>query len=236
MTLPVNHWAVIPAAGIGARMEAEYPKQYLKIHDKYILEHTIERFSAHPRITGVVVALAKNDPYWAELSLSNNEKVKTTIGGKERYHSVLNCLNYLQSFADQEDWVLVHDAARPCVRREDIDNLMAGLEQHPVGGILALPVKDTMKRAGDNNQINETVERQGLWHALTPQMFRLGQLRRALSEVLERGLLVTDDAQAIEALGLQPALVQGHPDNIKITLQSDLTLAEFFISQQEESH
>ena len=228
-----NYWVVIPAAGIGTRMESECPKQYLKIQNKCILEHTVERFCSHPMIKGIVVALAKSDPYWSGLTVSQHEKVKICDGGEERCHSVLNSLHFLNSFADDSDWVLVHDAARPCLRKDDIDKLLNELEQHPVGGILALPVRDTMKRSGQNNEIDTTVEREGLWHALTPQMFRLQQLEEAISKVLERGLMVTDEAQAVEAMGLKPKLVQGHPDNIKVTLPSDLALAELFLSQQE---
>lgn len=229
-----NYWAVIPAAGIGSRMGAELPKQYLNINGKTILEHTLERFCLHPQITGVVVALAEEDPYWMKLNIRTHEKIKTTTGGAERCHSVLNSLVFLQSFAGEDDWVLVHDAARPCLRAEDIDKLIVELDQHVVGGILALPVKDTMKRSGENDEIQGTVERQGLWHALTPQMFRLQKLQQAISAALQKGMVATDEAQAIEAMGLSPRLVQGCPDNIKVTLHSDLALAELFISEQEK--
>lgn len=228
-----KYWAVIPAAGIGSRMGAEVPKQYLQIKGKTILEHTLARFCQHPRIEGVVVARAADDKYWPALEVVSHPKVMQTLGGRERCHSVLNGLAYLQNRAQPDDWVLVHDAARPCIRAEDIERLMSELSHHPVGGILALPVRDTMKRGDAGNEIIETVDRQGLWHALTPQMFRLGTLNNALQEAIVNNRLVTDEAQAMELAGLRPKLVQGHPDNIKVTHKLDLSLAELYLSQQE---
>ncbi len=230
-----SYWAVIPAAGVGRRMAAERPKQYLKIQDKCLLEYALERFCRHPKIRGVVVALAENDPHWHTLTISEHEKIKTCTGGKERCHSVLHALQLLQSLGMQDDWVLVHDAARPCLREEDINTLIRETGEHEVGGVLAVPVRDTMKRAAANGEITQTVSRENLWHALTPQMFRLDQLQRALSAALAEGLHVTDEAQALEALGLRPRLIQGHPENIKVTLQSDLALAEWFLAKQERA-
>lgn len=230
-----NYWAVIPAAGTGTRMAMECPKQYLTIQNKCILEHTVERFCQHPKIKGIVIALAADDRYWPLLPISANEKVSTCAGGEERCHSVFNSLTFLQSLAAEDDWVLVHDAARPCLRADDIDKLLTETAQHPVGGILALPVSDTMKCATPSGDIEATLDREGLWHALTPQMFRLAQLRRALSDSLEKGRRVTDEAQAIEALGLKPKLIQGHADNIKVTLPSDVARAELFLAEQERA-
>jgi len=234
--MSAKYWVVIPAAGVGNRMETDIPKQYLKIRGKTVLEHTIEKFINHPEIEGVVVVLAADDQYWHELELTPNKKIMQAEGGLERCHSVLNGLKCLSGIADQNDWVLVHDAARPCVRSEDINQLMNELKEHAVGGILALPVRDTMKRVDAKNEITGTVEREGLWHALTPQMFKIATLENALNNVMQNKKLVTDDAQAIELFGLQPKLVQGHPDNIKITHQRDLSLAELFLSQQESFH
>jgi 2-C-methyl-D-erythritol 4-phosphate cytidylyltransferase len=216
-------------------MGLDRPKQYLKLNGKCILEHTVTLFCQHPQIQRVVVVLADNDPYWDTLTIVSDNKILTVPGGDERCHSVRNGLRELAKIAAPDDWVLVHDAARPCLRRADIDKLINTLSCHVIGGILALPVKDTMKRAGLNNEIEATVERQRLWHALTPQMFRVSMLTSALDIVIEKKILVTDEAQAMEINGMRAALVEGHPDNIKITHPQDLLLAEFYISLQGSS-
>jgi 2-C-methyl-D-erythritol 4-phosphate cytidylyltransferase len=228
----------VPAAGSGSRMGSRCPKQYLDLLDKPILQHTLERLCLS-RIAGIVVCLAEEDAYWENLTLPR--PVIRVSGGAERCHSVLNGLQVLQQRAQPDDWVLVHDAARPCVRQADIEKLMTQLAFHPVGGLLAVPVRDTMKRAAlsaSNShqgeiEIVETINREGLWHALTPQMFRLETLYNALQSVLSSGELVTDDAQAIERLGLRPVLIEGHADNIKITHPQDLNLAELYLRQLE---
>ena len=234
MTTAGRFWAVIPAAGTGARMQTELPKQYLTINGKRVIEYSLETFCLHPQIAGVVVALAAGDELWEVLALAKHRKVRTAPGGKERCHSVLNCLHTLAPVASTEDWVLVHDAARPCINSKDIDRMLDTLREHPVGGLLALPVRDTMKRAmsdQDNGQhVSKTINREGLWHALTPQMFRLGQLTRALAEAIQKGLMVTDESQAMELAGLRPMLVEGRVENIKITRPSDLKLAAWYLS------
>ncbi len=235
MTTGIRYWAVIPAAGIGTRMQAEVPKQYISIHNKTILEYTLERFCSHPRIEGVVVVVSASDNIWTTLDISSHPKIMVVDGGVERCHSVLNGLRLLSERANSSDWVLVHDAARPCLRKEDIDRLIDTLAGHEVGGLLGLPVRDTMKRADTSCTILETVEREGLWHALTPQMFHLDVLISSLENALSQERVVTDEAQAIELSGLQPVLVEGHPDNIKITRNNDLALAELFLSQQERT-
>ncbi|MCK5720321.1 MAG: 2-C-methyl-D-erythritol 4-phosphate cytidylyltransferase [Thiomargarita sp.] len=232
MSNNINYWVIIPAAGIGTRMQNKLPKQYLLLQNKPILQHTIERL-ALAKITGIVVCLAKNDPHWEKLTLPRT--IIPVEGGAERCHSVLNGLNALRNKAQPDDWILVHDAARPCVRIADIEKLMLNLAEHPIGGLLATPVRDTMKRANntaENPEVLETVDRQNLWHALTPQMFRWKVLHRALQNVLEQGELVTDEAQAIEKLNLSPVLIEGHADNIKITHPQDLKLAELYLQQQ----
>jgi 2-C-methyl-D-erythritol 4-phosphate cytidylyltransferase len=228
-----RYWAVIPAAGTGTRMEMATPKQYLSLQGRPIMEHVLLRFCRHPEIAGIIVALAPEDPYWETLSIAKHEKIGTTTGGAERCHSVLNGLRALPEVADRNDWVMVHDAARPCLRHEDMDKMINVLSGHPVGGILAIPVRDTMKRAGPDNEIEATVDRSDLWHALTPQMFRLGLLEKALADAVAAERVVTDEAQALEMAGYRPLLVPGHPDNIKVTHRSDLPLAELFLSQQE---
>lgn len=224
-----KYWAVIPAAGVGRRMQADRPKQYLELHGKTVLEHTLGIFLDHPRIEGVVVALTQGDPYWPALGLGHPGLV-TVEGGEERCHSVLNALEWLRQTAHESDWVMVHDAARPCLRHGDIDRLMGQLADHPVGGLLGVPVADTLKRTGADDVVTETVPREHLWRALTPQMFRLGALHRALSDALQKGWLVTDDASAMELAGMAPKMIEGHGDNIKITRPADLSLAERYLA------
>ena len=228
-----RHWAVVPAAGSGKRMGADIPKQYLTLRGRTILEHTLQRLAAHPAIDGLVVAISPDDPHWVQLEPPKQLPLYLADGGRERCHSVLNALIALEGIADPQDWVLVHDAARPCVRLEDISALIDSLRDHPVGGLLGLPVADTVKRTDTQGNVQQTVDREGLWRALTPQMFRLGALRRALEQALAQNLLVTDDASAMELTGLAPLMVEGHGDNIKITRPQDLPLAELYLAQQE---
>lgn len=233
MTGVARYWAVIPAAGVGSRMRSEVPKQYLKIHGKCILEYSLECFCNHQMITGVVTALAENDDYWSKLPAARHEKIMTTTGGTERFHSVLNGLRYLTGRAGDDDWVLVHDAVRPCLNGEDIDKLINVLGEHPVGGLLAFPAGDTMKRGNNKNEVIDTVDRKGLWHALTPQMFRFRMLLEAIEKTVNERSVVTDEAQAIELCGNRPVLVQGRAENIKITHRVDLSLAEVLLSERE---
>nr|VFK80131.1 MAG: 2-C-methyl-D-erythritol 4-phosphate cytidylyltransferase [Candidatus Kentron sp. SD] len=227
----VDYWAIVPAAGIGRRMGTTIPKQYLPLHGRPVLEHTLTRIAGHAR--AVVVALAPHDPWWPTLTLDTNTPILSVPGGDERCHSVRNALEKLwktpEIGAREDDWVLVHDGARPCVRGADIARLITELSDHPVGGLLGTRVRDTIKRAGPAGDIIKTVNREGLWHALTPQIFRIGQLSRALTNCIERGILVTDEAQAMEANHLAPRMVEGHGDNIKITKPHDLALAELYL-------
>jgi 2-C-methyl-D-erythritol 4-phosphate cytidylyltransferase len=225
-------WAVIPAAGVGRRFGAARPKQYLDLAGRPVIEHAMRPLLGHPRIRGLVVALDPADAYWADTQLAADPRVRRAAGGAERCHSVLNALELLATEADPEDWVLVHDAARPCLRAADLDRLIATLEDDPVGGLLGVPVRDTMKESDDSGRSVRTLPRARLWHAYTPQMFRLGLLRRALRGALEAGHLVTDDASAVELLGLAPRLVEGQADNIKITRVEDLGLARFYLQEQ----
>lgn len=226
-------WAVIPAAGIGRRMGAERPKQYLELLGRSVIEHSLERFLSHPRIDGVVVALHPDDRYWAGLRIQAQKPLLTVTGGAERCDSVLRALQALRGRAAAEDWVLVHDAARPCLHPADIDRLLAALDDDPVGGILATPVRDTMKRDDGAGRIARTEERTGLWHALTPQMFRLGRLLEALEQARAAGALVTDEASAMERLGERPRLVEGRGDNLKITHPEDLAHAELILRARQ---
>lgn len=220
--------AVVPAAGVGSRMQADRPKQYLPIAGHTVLEHTVHKLLSHPKISKVVVAVTDGDPYFPALAIAAHPDVVRVSGGGERADSVLSALKYIQAHALSE-WVMVHDAARPCITHADLDALIAAVAQHEVGGILASPVRDTMKRADAACNIDHTVERQALWHALTPQMFNTEQLTDALAKALAQGVTITDEASALEWLGYKPALVKGRADNIKITQPEDLALAEFYL-------
>lgn len=232
MSLTETVWAIVPAAGIGSRMQSDKPKQYLLLEDKPVLQHTLERLASHPRVEGIVLALADNDPWWPELNLNLDCELLLAKGGDERADSVLSALHALTVHTEDDAWVLVHDAARPCIRHEDIDRMLTSLMTHQVGGILGIPVTDTVKRVDADNQIIDTVDRNGLWRAGTPQMFRLQLLKKALEAANKQGQAVTDEACAIELAGWQPMMVEGHQDNIKITLPQDLALAALFMRQQ----
>jgi len=216
-------WAVIPAAGVGARMAADRPKQYLQLGGLTILEHSLLCFLDHPRLKGLVISLAVDDPYWPTLPCALDSRIQQVAGGKERADSVLNALLHLHaSGADDNDWVLVHDAARPNLARSDLDHLLAELADDPVGGLLAVPAKDTLKRADASGRVAETVDRSFIWQAYTPQMFRLGALHRALADGLVSNVSITDEASAIEWAGHSPRLIEGRADNIKVTRPEDL--------------
>jgi 2-C-methyl-D-erythritol 4-phosphate cytidylyltransferase len=223
----VRRWAVIPAAGRGERMGTGEPKQYRTLCGRSVLEHALQPFLVHSGIQGVVVALAPGDRAWPTLPCARDARIRTVEGGAERMFSVANGLQALERDAAAEDWVLVHDAARPCLRSADLDRLIAELDQDDVGGLLALPIRDTIKRSDDSTaRVAETLARGGLWAAQTPQMFRFGLLRRALAQCAQSNRAVTDEASAIEALGLQPRLVTGSVRNLKVTREDDLALAE----------
>jgi len=216
-------------------MRSEIPKQYLPLNGHSVLEHSLQRVSLHPAITEIIVVVAEDDPFWKKQRFEVVARpIRTVTGGKERSDSVLNGLRSLVHRASDNDWVLVHDAARPCVRVSDIQQLINRCHTDPVGGLLAMPVRDTMKLADTGGRVQKTVERNQLWHALTPQLFRFGVLRDALEQAQQRHLAVTDEAMAIELAGLQPRLIEGHGDNIKITRPEDLTLAAFYLHEQAE--
>ncbi|OOE98313.1 2-C-methyl-D-erythritol 4-phosphate cytidylyltransferase [Salinivibrio sp. IB643] len=217
--------AVVPAAGVGRRMQAHCPKQYLTLAGKTLLQHTVERLLAHPAISSVVIAISANDGYFAQTGLGEHADVQVVTGGLTRATSVQAGLAAVTT-----QWVMVHDAARPCVTHADIDALIAHAQSHQDGALLAAPVRDTMKRANNDGQVAHTVEREALWHALTPQMFLTQTLKRALEIA---GDQVTDEASAIEAIGGHPILVPASASNIKVTHPEDQWLAAFYLSQQE---
>jgi 2-C-methyl-D-erythritol 4-phosphate cytidylyltransferase len=224
----LRYWLVIPAAGIGQRLGAHLPKQYLEVHGRCLLEWSLAAFESDRRCEGLVVALAPGDPWWPALRDRLGRPVIEATGGAERADSVRLALETLAGKVDDDPWVMVHDAARPCVGRTEIDALLDGVAAHPDGGLLALPLADTLKRQAPGASppaVGHTEPRAGLWRALTPQLFRLRRLLEALRAAGRDGRVPTDEAEAIEWAGLgRPLLVPGAAANIKVTTAADLEL------------
>jgi len=217
-------------------MQAPLPKQYLPLLGRPVILHTLERLCTHPRVRGVMVGISDQDRHWQALipMLANLPKfLGKYSGGETRAHTVLNGLKALGNHAKSEDWVLVHDAVRPCLRHADVDKLISAVGNGPEGGLLAFPVSDTVKRVDNDGRVVETVRREGLWRAATPQMFRIGALASALEGAQKLGREITDEASAIEGAGGHPRVVACHADNIKVTLPEDLALAELYLKQQQ---
>ncbi len=230
MDKKLNFWAVVPAAGVGKRMNADRPKQYLELAGLTVIEQTLSRLLKADVFAAIAVAISAEDPYWPELTIARHPQIITAPGGKERADSVLSGLQSIRDKAQDDDWVLVHDAARPCLTSEDVRKLIDSLKDDEVGGILALSSHDTLKNV-DGSQILGTLDRRHIWRALTPQMFRYGLLKSALEQTAGDSR-VTDEASALEIQGLTPKIVEGRPDNIKITRPEDLALAQFYLDQQ----
>jgi len=223
---------IIPAAGIGRRMGQSKPKQYLPILNLSMIEHTLNSFISLSWIDKIFVAIAENDTDWSQLTISKHPKIETVIGGTDRVHSVQNALNALQKFAKNNDYIFVHDAARPCIHSDDLEQLYVEMQHSDSGVILADKISDTLKRSAflqQNEglpQILETVPRENMWRALTPQVFQNKLLKDAFAYVEQHQCdTITDEASAIEAFGYLPKLLQGRPDNIKITEPQDRILA-----------
>lgn len=227
---------MLPAAGSGRRMQAEVPKQYLMVAGKSLLQHTLERLGGLPELSRIVVALAVDDSDWpllaAHLPASITSKLLMAAGGTERMQSVASALTALQPFAADDDWVLVHDAVRPCVHPSDVRKLMRELAPERAGGLLAVPVRATLKESDGSQLVVRTVDRNRIWQAATPQMFRFAVLQRALQRAQDEHRVVTDEASAVEALGLPVRLVPGRADNIKVTYPEDLVLAAAVLQAQ----
>ena len=223
-------WCVVPAAGRGARVGGSCPKQYLPLAGRPLIEHTLERLAAHPRIAGLLVTLAAADAHWPGIAMLNGKPVLTATGGTERSDSVMAGLDALPETVGADDFVLVHDAARPCVRLADIGKLieLAGATD---GGLLGAPLRDTLKRADAAGRSSLTEPRDQRWRAFTPQMFRRGPLSTALRDAARRGVNPSDEAMAMEQAGFTPLLVEGAEDNIKVTTAADFALAEFLLAR-----
>lgn len=223
-------WCIVPAAGRGVRFGSEIPKQYLSLAGKSLLLRTLERLASHVQIAGLVVVLATDDSHWPAITMLHGKPVLTAIGGGERADSVLAGLLALPANVTSEHFILVHDAARPCLRHDDLSRLIA-LAGAGEGGLLACPVRDTLKRVDVDQYVMQTEARAALWRALTPQMFRRGALSAALQSAIAQCIGVTDEAMAMELVGLRPLLVEGSEDNIKVTTPADLILAEFLLQR-----
>jgi 2-C-methyl-D-erythritol 4-phosphate cytidylyltransferase len=226
----LQYWLIMPAAGNGRRFGGAVPKQYLHLAGRAVIEHAMAPFLADPRCRGLVVALDRADRVFASLPVAGETRVLHVAGGARRCDSVRNALDAIAGADD--DWVLVHDAARPCLSRTDLDALVAALVDDPVGGLLAAPLADTVKCADQQQRVTDTPPRESLWRALTPQMFRLRPLREALQAANDAGRFPTDESQAMEWQGHTPRLVSGRPDNLKITTPADLALAAAVLAQE----
>jgi 2-C-methyl-D-erythritol 4-phosphate cytidylyltransferase len=232
-------YALVPCAGAGLRAGGGLPKQYAAVAGRSVVGHTLAALARVRRLHATLVLLATDDRRFEEAvpGFGGDRRWVARCGGATRALTVANGLSVLRERgAAADDWVMVHDAARPCVRHADIDSLLLAIAGHADGGLLALPLNDTVKRADHNGYSEETVARTGLWRALTPQVFRFAALRNALESAIAQGMEITDEASAMEASGARPRLVPGHADNIKITVPEDIALAELFLREQEREH
>ena len=234
----MRYYLVIPAAGSGRRFSSAQPKQYASLGSSTVIEHALAVFEADADCAGIIVALAANDAAWPAIAGRRSRLIETAEGGEQRAHSVRNALRALATRVRDDDWIMVHDAARPCFTAAELALLKRELAAHPVGGLLAIPLADTLKRAlepaSQVTHVDVTVDRDGLWRAATPQVFRFGVLLRALESALSSGRMPTDEAQAIEWTGQRPRLVAGRADNIKVTTAEDLVLAGAILGTRTE--
>jgi 2-C-methyl-D-erythritol 4-phosphate cytidylyltransferase len=231
----MRYFLVIPAAGSGRRLAATIPKQYAALGSSTVIEHALAPFETDADCAGIVVAIASADATWPAIAARRPREIEMAAGGAERAHSVQSALHMLATRARADDWVMVHDAARPCFASDDLARLKQELAGDDVGGLLAMPLADTLKRGAagvDRPFVEATVDRAGLWRAATPQVFRLGLLRDALDAALAAGKLPTDEAQAMEWAGHAPRLIAGRTDNIKVTTLDDLALARAIIASR----
>lgn len=222
--------AIVPAAGFGHRMKMDLPKQYLKIGKKTVLEHTLDKLLSCKAISRIILAIGHSDNLFKTLTVARDPRIKSVIGGRTRADSVMSALSQI----NDNEWVMVHDAARPCVTQHDINKLIKTVFRYHQGGILAIPIVDTVKLADkiQKNRIMKTVDRNLLWSAVTPQLFLAKELKISLEKAMKNNITITDEASAIEYNGGHPLLVYGRRDNLKITLPEDLSLAKFYIHEQ----
>lgn len=220
-------------------MRGSIPKQYLLLQDKRVIEHTLSALLAESQIAQIVVCIAPEDENWGQLACADDARVSSAIGGETRAHSVLNGMLSLASHANDQDWLLVHDAARPCLSQQALSQFVQQLSNDDVGGILALRSNDTVKRATQQEdkqssvaQVETTLNRDEIWYAQTPQMFRYGLLKQALESALACNADITDEASAIELAGHHPKLIEGERRNLKITKPEDLQMANFFLESK----
>lgn len=230
-------WAIVPAGGHGARMKLAKAKQYLMLSGSPVIEHSIKRLASVSAISRIVVGIANDDKLWEKLDFKHQKLLARVDAGTRRADTVANCLQFIVEQGGKDDWALVHDAVRPCVRPNEVQHLINEVLQDDIGGILALPLSDTLKRGSEDEdpRIVETVPRDHLWRAMTPQMFKVSALLAAIGDAKKAKCHITDEASAIEAAGKQPILVPCSPDNIKITYPQDLKMAEMILSTQLES-
>ena len=240
----MRYWLVMPAAGAGRRFGTSLPKQYARLMGRPVIEWSLTPFLADRRCSEIIIALSPQDEHWGGIASRLHGTVSTVTGGTERSRSVRSALGAIEGRVATDDWVLVHDAVRPCLEQGDLERLLAAAAGHPVGGLLAVPAADTLKRALDPAAsparaapaVAQTVERAGLWRALTPQMFRYGRLCAALDSAHAAGRSPTDESQALEWQGEQPLLVEGAASNLKVTTAADLVLAAAVLRAQRDRH
>ncbi len=232
--MSTSHYAIIPAAGSGLRMQEAIPKQYLRLNNRYLIDYTLAPFMACSAIKKVVVVLAKKDEHWQHSEFAVHPRILTTQGGATRAESVLNGLNALNPLARDADWAVVHDAARPCLTPANLSQAISVLTQKPAGGLLGIPVQDTLKKIDAGQHCIETVSRQSMWQAQTPQVFPLTLLKSALRAALETGDVVTDEAAAMELAGYSPYLLEGERCNIKVTRPADIPLVKYCLGENSE--
>ena len=224
-----SYWVILPAAGVGARMQANVPKQYLMLDGQYLIDQTIKRLLSHEKINNIAVGLSVNDAYWLDSIWANDKRVHRYIGGKERSDTVLNGLSFIMDkHTIKDEFVLVHDAARPLISLSEIDDLLAN--NNPVGALLAMPAKDTIKQSKQASKhqthVQTSLDRQFIWHAQTPQKFKADALFAALIKAKKQNLMITDESSALESVGQYPDLVEGKASNFKVTLPIDLVMAQ----------
>lgn len=226
-------WAIIPAAGSGRRFQEKRPKQYWKIAGKTVLEHTVESLLCHSKITHIIIPLGPKDDFFSSLALASHPRVTAIEGGATRMHSVERGLHWIQTRASSHDGVLIHDAARPALHQHDLCHLITAVEGDPVGGILGVPIHDTIKFVPEGEQIGYTLPREGLWRALTPQLFRLTLLLKGIERMKALGRVATDDAHLVEVLGYRPRMIKAQYPNPKLTYPEDFEYLSHLLLNRE---